>query len=118
MELHLAAPIRSYDDAMAFLGDRETRRLAPQTDVIRLISGVVGVRYRDTLIVFYVDAGKIVMDSGGDRSEAVQLRIAALLPQGYELRRDPDGTWTLINARSEAIPFRDGMTVPSLSTVA
>jgi hypothetical protein len=99
----------AYDEALAFLGKRDSRKVAPNTYLIQG-DGNALVRYHGNLIVIY-EPGRITLNSQGYRTYTTKERINWFLPAGYGLYQQrhewfvdgPEGTW----------PFEDGMVLTS-----
>ena len=82
--LQFVAEIQSFSDAVAFLGGRESRKLAHNTWVEDLGEGEIGVRYHKTYIVVYRE-GSAALSNGGWNTVTTSNRIHRLIPAKYRV---------------------------------
>lgn len=99
----------AYDEALAFLGKRDSRKVAPNTYLIQG-DGNALVRYHGNLIVIY-EPGRITLNSQGYRTYTTKERINWFLPAGYGLYQERH-QW-FVQGPEGTQPFEDGMTLTS-----
>jgi len=109
--------LRSYWEALAFLGNRRSRKLCNNTWVDSNLSGeCIGIRFYETTIVQYARKGDIILNSGGYLTATTRERINKLLPDYWVLYQEK-WKWTLHTSdRSLVFPFADGMVLSPILT--
>lgn len=111
----------SYEALDRFLGNRDERKIANNTTVVRLddidsagTRWAIAVILHNTKIITFYEGGGFTLNSGGYRTVTTKQRIRQFLPSGWELDRN----WTL-HGRSEAsggnvdAEFYDGISFAS-----
>lgn len=107
----IGSVVSSYETASRFLGHRDKRKLANNTQVERGADDSIGVRLHRTTIVRYYPDGRVQLDSGGWHTVTTKQRISQLLPgmMGLVQRRHD---WYVENRYlGTTVPFEDGMIV-------
>lgn len=101
--------VNGYRSASQFLGNKEKRKLANNTWIVRGGDDSIGVVLHKTTIVRYYPNGTVTLNSGGYRSATTKQRINQLLPAGVSLSQK-DYEWTVVGF-GQRIPFEDGMVI-------
>jgi len=88
------AQIKSYEDAMQFLGGRDQRKLAHNTWVIAGPFGEIQVVYHRTAIATFRKDGTSEFTNGGHQTATTKQRLNELLPVGFGIYQK-DFEWVL-----------------------
>lgn len=116
------ARIKSYDDAVRFLGNKSDRLAGHNTRVIRRDDGVIYVRYHESPVVeFYprelVDSGPVtVLNACGWRTYTTKERLNAFCPEGFYVYQER-GNWYLAKHGKRSYVFQDGITIDRYGNV-
>lgn len=101
--------VHDYESANSFLGNKQERKLANNTLIVRGAEDSIGVVLHRTTIVRYYPDGRIQLDSGGWRTVTTKQRINQLLPYPWRLDQTKY-EWHVRDIRSqESFEFEDGM---------
>ena len=97
--------LRSYAEAEAFLGGKQSRKVAHNTWVELRTAGIT-IRFHVTDIVLYLEStGSVVLSSGGWRTTTTKRRLNCFSPfQVWQRNFD----W-FIDVSEKPVPFVDGM---------
>lgn len=101
--------MRTFNDALAKLNGRTTRRLeATATTVERIDTDEIGVRYHNTFVVRYFRNGSVTIHTGGWYTATTKRRINAYSPARIS---SWVGGWVSGGWLNKNLPFVDGMDV-------
>ena len=103
---NMATHLESWEDCVAFIGGRDSRRLGHNTFVDRLAEDIYGVRYHSTYVVRYFPNGRIGLDSGGWQTVTTAQRLNACSPFSVSFSETYGGVWS---PNGDGAGFRDGM---------
>ena len=103
---NMATHLESWEDCVAFIGGRDSRRLGHNTFVDRLTEDIYGVRYHSTYVVRYFPNGRIGLDSGGWQTVTTAQRLNACSPFRVSFSETHGG---VISPNGDGAGFRDGM---------
>lgn len=113
--------VHDYASAVKFLGNKERRRLANNTEILKVgdTSGdrfvtAIGVKLHGTVVVAYYPDGSIRLNSGGYRTRTTLQRINQLLPPGLGVYQKNFDWYVQLRGKG-VIPFEDGMRINEFS---
>ena len=80
---------RTYTEAAAVLGTRNTRRIANNTTLHRRADGAIAVRLHTTDVVAWFDDGRVTFDTGGWNTSTTARRMHRYAPPGVRVTYRP-----------------------------
>jgi len=105
------ATITDYMDAEKFLGSRDGRKIANNTQVIRIDTHFCALRLHWTNVVVWGDNGGMWLNTGGHHTTTTKQRINESLPPGWGVFAK-DFDWFLqYRPTGDVLEFFDGMPV-------
>lgn len=110
--------ICSFEDAEAYLGDRDERPLPGVATRLLRVGEDIAVRYHATNVVRYRPDGWTVLSSGGWETATTKRRINQYAPFGWLVYQD-DWSWYIYNYLDQDTPsyeFQSGMAVRGRSS--
>lgn len=75
-------PVTNYQEAVEFLGNKGHRTIAPNTILMKVISGIVVTLHGNT-ILFYFENGDLWISNHGWNTVTTRNRLNRLLPYSY-----------------------------------
>ena len=105
--------IKSFQDAEAALGSKDSKKLENNTVLVRLDENRIVVQLHQTNVVTYCRYGDIVLNSGGYRSATTKDRINGYAPCAGLFQKG--GEWFLSTVDGPK-PFTDGIKVYPLAS--
>lgn len=89
------------------LGSVKNLKLSePNTELIKLGAGSIGIKFYSTIVVRYHSDGSIEINSDGLRSKTTKNRINKYLPDGYRVKK-VKGKWIFCKPNGKKIEFGD-----------
>lgn len=102
--------VKSYSKADKALGDRRTKTIGNNTELVRKRSGDIAVELHGNEVVrFYSDGREVGLSSAGYRTSTTKDRLNRYSPRGVSVVQR-QGTWYL-KRNGQKIPFEDGMAI-------
>jgi len=81
----------TYTEALALLGSKTRRKLAPNTTLDRQPGGLLTVTLYDTQVVAYYESGLVELDTGGHLTSLTVERMNRYLPANARVQRKLGG---------------------------
>jgi hypothetical protein len=97
----------SFNRAEELLGNRNKKKIANNTYLIRLDTDTIGIRLHSTDIVTILRDGKYVLNSGGYRTRTTKDRMNQYIPGMISQRKN---VWYIRQYMKEA-EYQDGMII-------
>ena len=98
---------KTFDEANAFLGSKNERKIGNNTVLVRTSEGIK-VRLHDHTVVLFTEDKKVFVSSAGWKTTTTKDRINQFI-SGYVFQKK--GIWFYKASDGTIVPFTDGMIV-------
>lgn len=103
----LARAAAPYKHALGFLKNRSSRKVGNNTYARKTEAGEVIVRLHNTDILTFFPNGRVIVNTGGYRSNTTKSRINEFLPVDFPRLYQARGLWFWAQGDNSPIPFSD-----------